>query len=276
MLVNSKELFKLALKNNYAIGAYNINNLEWTKYILEACQEDKSPVILSASESSIKYMGGYSTVSSLVKNLIKELNITIPVVLHLDHGKSFESCQSAIDNGFTSVMIDASSLNLDDNIKLTLEVINYANSKNVSVEAEVGVIAEKNVPADPEDAKEFVMETGVHSLAPSIGNKHGVYKTLDEIDFELLGEISKVCKVPLVMHGASGLDDNKIKTAIFCGVTKFNINTDIMIAWSNMIRKYLHENKEEIDPRKIISSGRDAIKKTVHEKNMLFNSVNKG
>lgn len=273
MLVNSNLILSNALKGEYAIAQYNINNLEWTRFILEACQEDKSPVILGVSEGAIKYIGGFETVTNLVKSLIKDLNITIPVVLHLDHGSTVDICKNAIDSGFTSVMLDASTKSFEDNVKDTNEVINYAKKKNVSVEAEIGSIGGENTSVD--EAREFVIQTGVDSLAPAIGNLHGVYKKEAKLDFDLLGGISKTVKIPLVLHGASGLDENKIKTAIFCGVSKININTDLQIAWSLSVRNYLNYEKEVYDPRKIIRSGEVALKKKVHEKNKLFGSINK-
>lgn len=282
MLINSNGLLEKALKDGYAIPAYNINNLEWTRFILEACNSDKSPVILSVTPSAISYFGGYKVVFNIVKNLINELNIKIPVVLHLDHGKSFLECKNAIDAGFTSVMIDASNLSLDENIQVTNEVIEYALSHNVSVEAELGSFAgddEKKEGeysyTDIESSKEFVIATNVNSLAPSVGNFHGIYKETPNIDFELLGAICKNTKTPLVLHGASGLDDNKIRTSIFCGVAKININTELQVAWSNELRKYLKENKEVYDPRKIIKSGEHALKAVIHRKNILFESKNK-
>ena len=274
LLVNSNSLLKEALKGGYAIGAYNINNLEWTKYILEACQEDKAPVILGVTPSAIKYFGGFNVVFNMVKSLIKDLNITIPVVLHLDHGKSFLDCKNAIDAGFTSVMLDASNLSLEENIKNTNEVIDYAKSRNVSVEAEIGSLDENDI-TDVSLVNEFYNRTNVDSLAPSVGNKHGIYKDEIKLEFEILGEISKDLKIPLVLHGASGLDDNKIKTAIFCGISKINVNTDFQIAFSQAVRGFLDYNKEEYDPRKIIGSTEKNIKKVVHQKNELFGSKNK-
>lgn len=282
MLINSNGLLERALKEGYAIPAYNINNLEWTRFILEACDSDKSPVILSVTPSAISYFGGYKVVYNIVKSLINELNIKIPVVLHLDHGKSFLECKNAIDAGFTSVMIDASNMTLDENIKITNEVIEYAQVHNVSVEAELGSFAgddEKKEGeysyTDIESSKEFVIATNVNSLAPSVGNFHGIYKGIPNIDFELLGAICKNTKIPLVLHGASGLDDNKIRTAIFCGVAKININTELQVAWSSELRKFLEENKEVYDPRKIIKSGEHALKAVIHRKNILFESKNK-
>ena len=271
MLVNSNELLKNAFKDGYAIGAYNINNLEWAKYILEACNSDKRPVILAVSEKSVFYFGGYKVVYSVVNSLINELKINVPVVLHLDHGSSVLSCKNAIDAGFTSVMIDASNKSLEENIKETNEVISYAKKKNVSVEAEVGALDGSSY-TDLNDATLFTMQTGVDVLAPFIGNKHGVYKNGADLDFDLLGQICKNVKIPLALHGASGLDENKIKTAIFCGVCKININTDLQIAWANAVKKYLECNKDVYDPRLIISSGEAAIKRVVHEKNKIFSS----
>lgn len=282
MLVNSNALLINALKEGYAIPSYNINNLEWTKFILEACNSDRSPVILAATPSAINYFGGYKIIYAVVKNLIDELNIKVPVVLHLDHAGNFEACKSAIDAGFTSVMIDASNKSLEENIEITNRVVEYATSRGVSVEAEFGSLNETSDEllqgysyTDVESSKEFVIATGINSFAPSVGNCHGIYKSDAKIDFELLGAICKNVKVPLVLHGASGLDDNKIKTAIFCGVSKININTDLQIAWSNEVRKYLEEKKEVYDPRKIIKSGEYALKRVVHEKNELIGSKNK-
>lgn len=279
MLVNSDGILNSALKEGYAIPAYNINSLEWTRFILEACNEDKNPVILGVTEGAISYFGGCKVVYNIVKNLINELNINIPVVLHLDHGKSVDICKKAIDAGFTSVMLDASSKSLSENIIQTNEVINYAKKHNVSVEAEIGSLrgSEDGEYTDLayttlDEATEFVLQTSVNTLAPAIGNAHGIYECEPKLDFELLGAICKAVKIPLVLHGASGLDDNKIKTSIFCGVAKININTDLQIAWSNKVREYLEKEKNVYDPRKIIKAGEQALKKVVHEKNMLFGS----
>ena len=282
MLVSSKELLKNAIKDTYAVPAYNVNNIEWAKYILEACNEDRSPVILAVSEGTIKYLGGYTVVANAIKALIKELNVKIPVSLHLDHGKSVESCKKAIDAGFTSVMIDSSLKSIDDNIEDTIEVVKYAREKNVGVEGEIGSldIDQKTLENNDnyvniDDAKRYVLETGLTSLAPAIGNHHGVYNSDINLDFDSLGLICKETKVPLVLHGASGLDENKIKTAIFCGVAKININTDIQLAWMNRVKEYINENPKEYDPRKIIGSGESEIKRVIHEKNILFGSNNR-
>lgn len=277
MLVNSNSLLNNALKEGYAIPAYNINNLEWTKYILEACDEDKSPVILAVTEKTIEYFGGFKVVYNVVKSLIDELKIKVPVVLHLDHGSSIEACKKAIDEGFTSVMLDASKKSFDKNANDTIEVINYAKEKNVSVEAELGTINSKETSeyTSASESKDFVLQTGVDSLAPSIGNKHGIYETTPNLDFERLGEICKLCKIPMVLHGASGLDDNKIKTAIFCGVCKININTDLQVVWANAVRDFLSYDKKVYDPRKIISSGETEIKKLIYKKKSILGSKNR-
>lgn len=275
MLVNSDVLLKDAQKQGYAIAAYNINNLEWTKFILEACNLDKAPVILEITPNAVNYFGGYNVVYNVVKSLISDLKITIPVVLHLDHASLFEECKSAIDAGFTSVMIDASKETLENNIKITNEIVNYARRNNVSVEAEIGTLDSNGISTNIEDVNKFVLQTDVDFLAPAIGNYHGIYKVEPKLDFELLGLIAKETKIPLVLHGASFLDDNKIKTAIFCGVCKININTDLQKLWSDKVRKFLEYNKEVYDPRIIIKSGEDAIKKKVHYNNSLFGAKNR-
>lgn len=273
MLVNSRELLIKANKDGYAIGAYNINNLEFARYILEACNEDKAPVIIAASEYAINYMGGYEVVSSIVRSLINDLDIKVPVVLHLDHAKSFESCKKAIDKGFTSVMIDASDKTLEENILITNKVKEYADPRGVTVEAELGSL--NGLYTDVNDCMTFISETNIDSLAPSIGNKHGIYKEEANLDFELLGKICKEVKLPLVLHGSSGLDDNKIKTAIFCGVSKININTDIQLAWAKKVKEFISENKDVYDPRLIIASGKQEVKRLIHEKNELLESKKK-
>ena len=278
LMVNASYLLTNAQKKGYAVPSYNINNLEWAKYVLEACNDDNSPVILAVTEKTVNYLGGYKIIYNMVKSLIIELNIKVPVVLHLDHGTSFESCKMAIDAGFTSVMIDASKLSLDQNVSVTNRVIDYAKTHDVSVEAEIGTLfdeAEGDGQTTLELAGEFVSRTNVDFLAPAIGNKHGIYKEDPTLNFELLGAICKEVRIPLVLHGSSGLDDNKIKTAIFCGVSKINVNTDLMLAWSHALRKYLDNNKEAYDPRDVIGSGEKALKHVIHLKNELFGSKNK-
>lgn len=282
MLVNCKEMLKEAKIGKYAVPQLNINNLEWTKYILEECQRLNSPIILGVSEGAKKYMGGYNVVVNLVKGLIKDLNITIPVALHLDHGSSVDQCKQAIDAGFSSVMIDASKYDIEENIKITNEVVDYANKYNVSVEAEVGVVGgaedseEKELMyAKVEDVIHLVDKTNVDLIAPALGSVHGFYKGEPKLNFERMELIKNKINTPLVLHGGTGIYDDLIKRAIECGVCKININTDLQVVWANAVRNFIEINKEVYDPRKIISSGQEAIKKKAEEKILLFNSVNR-
>lgn len=282
MLVNMKEMLNKADSGKYAVPHFNINNLEWTRFILEECQELNSPVILGVSEGAIKYMGGYKIVSNLVKSLISDLNITIPVALHLDHGSSYESCVKAIDNGFTSVMIDASKYPLEENINITKQVVLYAKDKNVTVEAEVGAVggeedgvADELAYAKIEDAVKLVDSTNIDFLAPALGSVHGIYKGKPKLDFERMVKIHELIKLPLVLHGGSGIPDELIKKSISCGITKININTELQIAWSNAVRIFLNENDKVYDPRKIIKGGEIAMKEMIKEKIILFGSNNK-
>ena len=277
MLVNFNEMLMNAKKGKYAVPHLNINNLEWTKYILEKCNELNVPVILGVSEGAAKYMGGYNAVAGMVKGLMKDLNITIPVCLHVDHGSSKETCIKAIDAGFTSVMIDASRHELDENIKITKEVVAYAHERGVSVEAEVGHIGgtEDNITSSAtnatlEDCLTLYNNTGIDSLAPALGSVHGFYKGEPNLDFETMEIINENLPIPLVLHGGTGIPDDKIKKAISCGISKININTDLQSVWSKAVRKFLEENKEVYDPRKIIGSGEKAIKDRIEEIVTLF------
>lgn len=282
MLVNSKQMLQDAKENSYAIPQFNINNLEWTKYILEACEEISAKVILGVSEGAIKYMGGYNIVVGLVKGLIKDLQISIPVCLHIDHGSSFDTCKKAIDAGFTSVMIDASKYNLEENIKITNEVVSYAKENNVTVEAEIGHIggSEDELSNDiayakVEDVIKLVNETKIDLVAPALGSVHGLYNGEPKLDFDRMLEISQKVNVPLVLHGGTGIYDEQIKKAISCGICKININTDLQIVWSEAVRNFLNNDKKIYDPRKIIKSGENAIKEKIKEKIILFGSNNK-
>lgn len=280
MLVNSKEILEKAKQGNYAVPHFNINNLEWTRYILEEMQELNSDVILGVSEGAIKYMGGVNVVANLVKSLIKDLNIQIDVVLHLDHGSSFEICQKCIDAGFTSVMIDASHYPLLENINITKRVVEYAHSKNVTVEAEIGQIGGseddmegKNYNAKLEDVITLVNSTHIDSIAPALGSVHGLYKGKPNLDFITMKKISENVSIPLVLHGGTGIPDNLIQEAIRNGINKININTELQIAWASEVRKFLKENETAYDPRKVITSGEKAIKKIVKEKTKLFKNI---
>ncbi len=273
MLVNSKKMLQKAKKENQVVFQFNINNLEWTRCILEECDRLKVPVILGASEGAIKYMGGYDVVASICFSLISDLNIKTDVCLHLDHGSSVESCKQAIDAGFNSVMIDTSHLPLKDNIEKVQEVVSYAKNANVSVEAEIGSMGQINqeglsigTNANLKDTLTFVKETGIDSVAPSVGTVHGIYKGKLNIDYKLIKELATSLKVPLVLHGGSGLDLEILKKCKEAGITKININSDIQEAWSKSVKEYLKTNSEVIDPRKIIGSGFKAIKDMVAAK----------
>ena len=277
MIVNSKEILLAAKKGHYAIPHFNINNLEWTKYILEEMEHLQKPVILGVSEGACKYMGGFDVIVGMVKGLLKDLNITIPVCLHVDHGTSFETCQKAIDAGFTSVMIDASRLPLEENIRLTKEVVDYAHSRGVTVEAEIGHIGgtEDNITntsnnAHLDECITLVKETNIDSLAPALGSVHGLYKGEPNLDFKTMKEISEHLEVPLVLHGGTGIPEYQIKEAISCGINKININTELQIAWHDAVSKFIEENPNIYDPRKVIGSGEKAIKEKIEEKVNLF------
>lgn len=281
MLVNMCDMLEHAKNEGYAVPHLNINNLEWTKYILEACEELRTPLILGVSEGAAKYMGGYNTVAKMVNGLLEDLNITIPVALHLDHGSSLEVCLKAMKAGFSSVMIDASKYELDENISITSSVVNEAKKYNVSVEAEVGHVggqedgvADELMYAKVDDCIRFVKETNVNFLAPALGSVHGLYKGEPKLDFERMKKIKEETNVPLVLHGGTGIPDNQIRQAINCGICKININTELQIAWSNAVREFV-KNSEAYDPRKIISSGEKAIKETIKNKVILFGSNNK-
>ena len=259
--------------NKEVVYHFNINNLEWAKIILEKCNELKVPVILGASEGAIKYMGGYHVVVSLVRSLILDLSIENDVCLHLDHGSSFESCKKAIDAGFTSVMIDASKLPIDENIAVTKNVVDYAHKYNVTVEAELGRVGgmEDDVIstiklANFDECVRFVSETGIDSFAPAIGTVHGIYKGELNIDYDLIKRLREKVSTPLVMHGGSGLSHDILKKAIECGISKINVNSDIQAIWHDEVVKFINENPSVYDPRKVIMAGRGAMEKFIEDK----------
>ncbi len=273
MLVNSKEMIQKAKAKKQAIFQFNINNLEWTKWILEKCNELKVPVILGVSEGAVSYMGGYHVVVSLVNGLMEDLSIESDVCLHLDHAKSFESCKKAIDAGFTSVMIDLSKKTLEENIQGTSQVVEYARTKNVLVEAELGAMGsinnnELNLGSKTNilDCVQFVKSTNIDSLAASVGTVHGLYTGDLDIDYELIKELAHALDVPLVLHGGSGLSNEILQKCVESGITKININSDLQNVWSHGVLEFLKQNKNIIDPRKIISSGMDEVKKEIEHK----------
>jgi len=286
MLVSATEMLKKAKAGKYAVGQFNINNLEWAKAILLTAQECNSPVILGVSEGAGKYMCGYTTVVGMVKGMIENLGITVPVAIHLDHG-SYEHAKKVIEAGFSSVMFDGSHYPIDENIEKTKEIIELAHSLGKSVEAEVGSIGgeEDGVVGGGEvaDVNECVMiaNLGVDMLAAGIGNIHGKYpENWAGLRFDVLEEISKATgDMPLVLHGGTGIPEDMIKKAISLGVSKINVNTECQLTFAAATRKYIEEGKDLVgkgfDPRKLLAPGTEAIKATVKEKMELFGSVNK-
>jgi fructose-bisphosphate aldolase class II len=286
MIVNAKEMLQKAKAGHYAVGQFNINNLEWTKSILQTAQELNSPVILGVSEGAGKYMCGYKTVVGMVKGMLEELNITVPVALHLDHG-SYEGAKACINAGFSSVMFDGSHLPIEENIAKTTELVNACGVLGLSLEAEVGSIGgeEDGVVgagecADPDECKS-VADLGVTMLAAGIGNIHGKYpENWAGLSFETLEAIkAKTGDMPLVLHGGTGIPEDMIKKAISLGVAKINVNTECQLAFQEATRKYIEEGKDQqgkgFDPRKLLAPGAEAIKATVKEKMELFGSVGK-
>lgn len=286
MLVSAKEMLTKAKAGKYAVGQFNINNLEWTKAVLLTAQENNSPVILGVSEGAGKYMCGYKTVVGMVNGMIEELKITVPVALHLDHG-SYEGALSCIEAGFSSVMFDGSHYPIDENIAKTKELVELTNSKGISLEAEVGSIGgeEDGVVgagevADPKECK-AIADLGVTMLAAGIGNIHGKYPAnWAGLSFETLDEIQKLTgDMPLVLHGGTGIPEDMIKKAISLGVSKINVNTECQLSFAEATRKYIEAGKDlegkGFDPRKLLAPGFEAIKATVKEKMELFGSVNK-
>ncbi len=286
MLVSAKEMLTKAKAGKYAVGQFNINNLEWTKAILLTAQELNSPVILGVSEGAGKYMAGYKTVVGMVNGMLEELNITVPVALHLDHG-SYEACYKCIEAGFSSVMFDGSHYPIEENVAKTTELIGVCNEKGLSLEAEVGAIGgeEDGVVgagecADPAECK-MIADLGVTMLAAGIGNIHGKYPAnWQGLSFDTLDAIQqKTGDMPLVLHGGTGIPAEMIKKAISLGVAKINVNTECQLSFAAATRKYIEEGKDlqgkGFDPRKILAPGFEAIKATVKEKMELFGSVGK-
>ncbi|ALA53144.1 class II fructose-1,6-bisphosphate aldolase [Shouchella clausii] len=284
-LVSMKEMLNKAKAEKYAVGQFNVNNLEFTQAILQAAEEEKSPVILGVSEGAARYMGGFKTVVGLAKNLMEEYNVTVPVAIHLDHGSSFEKCVEAIHAGFTSVMIDGSHYPLEENIALTQKVVDVAHALGVSVEAELGRIGgqEDDLVVDdaeaayaiPEECKELVEATGVDCFAPALGSVHGPYKGEPNLGFDHMKKIDSLVGIPLVLHGGTGIPTKDIQKAIEFGHAKINVNTENQIASANAVRETLDAKPELYDPRKYLGPARDAIKATVIGKMREFGSSNK-
>ena len=286
MLVSAKDMLEKARDGKYAVGQFNINNLEWTKAVLQTAQELESPVILGVSEGAGKYMTGYKTVAAMVKAMIEELKITVPVALHLDHG-SYDGCYKCIEAGFSSIMFDGSHYPIAENVEKTTELVKVCNDKGLSIEAEVGSIGgeEDGVVgmgecADPAECKQ-IADLGVTMLAAGIGNIHGKYpENWAGLSFDTLAAVKdKVGDMPLVLHGGTGIPEDQIKKAISLGVAKINVNTECQLSFADATRKYVEAGKDlegkGFDPRKLLAPGTEAIKATVKEKMELFGSVGK-
>ncbi len=286
MLVSAREMLEKARDGKYAVGQFNINNLEWTKSILQTAEELKSPVILGVSEGAGKYMTGYKTVVGMVNGMLEELKITVPVALHLDHG-SYDGCLKCIEAGFSSVMFDGSHYPIEENVAKTTELVKICKDKGLSIEAEVGSIGgeEDGVVgmgecADPNECK-TIADLGIDFLAAGIGNIHGKYpENWQGLSFETLAAVKeKVGDMPLVLHGGTGIPADMIKKAISLGVAKINVNTECQLSFAEATRKYIEAGKDlqgkGFDPRKLLAPGAEAIKATVKEKMELFGSVGK-
>ena len=279
MLVTGKQILQHADEHGYAVGAFNVNNMEIIQAIAQAADELRAPVILQASQGAIKY-AGIEYITSLVKTTAQQIDV--PIALHLDHGTDFNEIMSCIRNGFTSVMIDASKHELEENIRLTKEIVKIAHAVGVSVEAELGkiggtedqiVVSEAEATyTDPEEARIVVEETGVDSLAIAVGTAHGVYKGEPKVDIDRIKEIDRVVSVPLVLHGSSGVPYDTLEKAVGAGIRKINIDTDIRASFAGSVKAFVTENPDEIDPRKILKPARAAMAETVKEKIKVFGS----
>ncbi|MDQ1143535.1 fructose-bisphosphate aldolase class II [Bacillus sp. SORGH_AS 510] len=282
-LVSMTEMLNKAKAEGYAVGQFNLNNLEFTQAILQAAEAEKSPVILGVSEGAARYMSGFKTVVKMVEGLMEDLKITVPVAIHLDHGSSFDKCKEAIDAGFTSVMIDASHHPFEENVETTKKVVDYAHSKGVSVEAELGtvggqeddVVAEGVIYANPQECVELVKRTGIDCLAPALGSVHGPYKGEPNLGFAEMEEIGKATGLPLVLHGGTGIPTKDIQRSVSLGTAKINVNTENQIASAKTVREVLAAKPNEYDPRKYLGPARDAIKETVIGKMREFGSSNR-
>lgn len=285
LLVSMTDMLNKAVEGKYAVGQFNLNNLEFTQAILQAAEEEKSPVILGVSEGAARYMGGFKLVVAIVQALMEEYKITVPVAIHLDHGSSFEKCVEAIHAGFTSVMIDGSHYPLEENIALTKRVVDVAHALGVSVEAELGRIGGQEddlivqdaeaAYAIPAECDKLVRETGVDCFAPALGSVHGPYKGEPNLGFDRMEEVMKLTGVPLVLHGGTGIPTKDIQRAISLGTAKINVNTENQIASAKTVREVLDAKPDLYDPRKYLGPARDTIKETVKGKMREFGSSNK-
>ncbi|RBW69322.1 class II fructose-1,6-bisphosphate aldolase [Bacillus taeanensis] len=281
-LVSMKEILIQAKENHYAVGQYNINNLESIQAFLQAAEEERAQLILGASDRLVDHLGGFKTIASMVYSLVEEMEITVPVVLHLDHGMSIERCKKAIDAGFTSVMIDGSHYPIDENIAMTKQVVDYARARGVSVEAEVGTVGGMEDGliggisyADPEECLRIVKEANIDALAAALGSVHGPYEGEPKLGFEEMQIISESTGVPLVLHGGSGIPDYQIQKAIQLGHAKINVNTECIQAWTKAIRDTLTADKKVYEPRAIITPAKEAVIAVVKSKMKEFKTSGK-
>lgn len=278
-LVPMKDMLLKAKDNGYAVGQFNINGLHWIQASLQAAEEERSPIILAASDRLVDYLGGFRLIVVMVEELLKEMKITVPVALHLDHGKNVENCIRAVDAGFTSVMFDGSHLPIDENIALTKQVVDYAHPRGVTVEAEVGTVGGMEDGliggiryADPDECFRLVKETGVDALAAALGSVHGPYQGEPKLGFAEMKQIAELTGVPLVLHGGSGIPDYQIAKAIELGHAKINVNTECLQAWAASVREVLAGDSQVYDPRTILTPGKQAIVNTIKDKIKLFKS----
>jgi len=282
VLVSGKEIFAHAKKERYAVGAFNINNMEILQAIIEAAEEMQSPVIVQASQGGLKY-AGIDYIAGMVQ--VAAAKAKVPIALNIDHGTDFNQVVRCIRNGFTAVMIDGSKLPFEENIAITKKVVDVAHPNNISVEAELGKIGgvEDDVAVadheamftDPDEAVEFVERSGCDALAVAVGTAHGVYKGEPKLDFDRLMTISSRLPIPLVLHGASGVPDEAIRKAVACGVAKINIDTDLRVAFSQAVKDVVQNHPDEIDPRKLLGPAKEAVKQVVKAKMLLFGSAGK-
>ncbi|BAB06033.1 class II fructose-1,6-bisphosphate aldolase [Halalkalibacterium halodurans] len=281
-LVSMKEMLKKAKAGHYAVGQFNLNNLQWAQAILQAAEEEQAPVIVAASDRLVDFLGGFQTITSMVNSLLIEMKITVPVALHLDHGMTIDRCKQAIDAGFTSVMIDGSHSPIEDNIAMTKEVVAYAQPRNVSVEAEVGTVGGMEDGliggvkyADLDECVRVVEEANIDALAAALGSVHGPYQGEPKLGFEEMKVISERTGVPLVLHGGSGIPDYQIRKAILLGHAKINVNTECLQAWAHAVRTILTNDQDIYDYRAITTPGTEAIVETVKTKMREFQTSGK-
>ncbi|WP_050180124.1 class II fructose-1,6-bisphosphate aldolase [Domibacillus robiginosus] len=281
-LVSMKDMLQQAKQGSYAVGQYNINGLEFARAFLQAAEEERAPIILASSDRLVDYLGGFRTIAAMVKALIEELNITVPVALHLDHGMSVERCKEAIDAGYTSVMIDGSHSPIDKNIAMTKEVVAYAKKKGVTVEAEVGTVGGQEDGmiggiqyADLDECVRIVEEAGIDALAAALGSVHGPYQGEPQLGFDEMKDISEKTDVPLVLHGGSGIPLHQLQRAIELGHAKINVNTESIQAWTKSVRETLDQNPDVYEPRLILLPAIEAVKEAVKGKMREFGTSGK-